>query len=264
MSFAVDAAGRAWVLDQVNERVQRLDPDEDPVVWPLPAGHYEDLALLPDGGVAVLDRQVEQRVVVLDADGMPRAAVPLIGAGVPAGGGVTGLFARDDGLWVEVEHRTLVRVADESGRADPDRPTATGRFTADGAALLTAQLQRPDRVILLTRPPAPPDAPATLLTEVAFALPVTHVLALDFDGAGRIVLAAALARFDTAPPYAVQEQRAEVVVLTPGGAELGRHPLPPAGSDAGQLRSISVGADGTVYRLRLDEEGATLDSWRLE
>jgi hypothetical protein len=259
-SLAVVPDGAVVVLDSVNERLQVFPPAGagEPRALRLPDDTAQDLAPRPGGGYAVLDRTVDRAVTLLDADGALVGEVPLEGAGVPEAGGVTGVFARADGVWVEVEHGPLVRVADADGTPAEPRDVVAGRFQPGHGQVVSALVQRPDRVIVLARPIADPDAAPALLAEVAFALPVHHIVGLDFDAAGNIYLGVWLARSAPTPPFAVEEEHVAVVALRPDGVELSRVLLPAVGRPEEQWRSFVVTPDGIVYHLVPTDEGVVL------
>ena len=116
------------MLDQVNARLQIFDKDKPPRVVSLPSDAFQDIALDAKGNPIVMDRLATGTVAFLGANGDIDHTVPIVGPGVPEGGVVTGMFARPDGVWLEVEHGTLVRVALPNGEPDPDRPAVRGRF----------------------------------------------------------------------------------------------------------------------------------------
>jgi hypothetical protein len=155
MGFFVDDAGRAAVLDQVNSRVVLFSDGKQIKEIGLPADTYQDLQLDEDGNLVVLDRLAQRSVDLFDSEGRQISHVQLEGSGVPEGGGTTAVFLRDDGVWVEVEHTSLVRVADARGRPDPDRPQVNGRFSADGAWLLSAAKEGRQSAVVLARPTWP-------------------------------------------------------------------------------------------------------------
>jgi hypothetical protein len=143
MSFVIDDKGRYLVLDQVNSRIQVFEPGRPAQSISLFGNTFQDLILDGNGNRLVLDRLGSASITRLDPDGKYLGEIDLIGPHIPEGGVITGMFAKEDGIWIEVEHRRMVRVADADGNPDPDRPTVAGRFTADGRWLLTAALERP-------------------------------------------------------------------------------------------------------------------------
>src|SRR5262245_45057636 len=87
MGFAVDAEGRIHVLDQVNARLQIFDRDKPPRVVSLPSDAFQDIALDAKGNPIVLDRLATGTVAFLGANGDIDHTVPIVGPGVPEGGG---------------------------------------------------------------------------------------------------------------------------------------------------------------------------------
>ncbi|MBN2362175.1 MAG: hypothetical protein JXR83_22175 [Deltaproteobacteria bacterium] len=258
MSFVVDASGQAYVLDQVNSRLQIFKPGQPPRAIPLANDGYQDIALTSRDEVALLDRLVTKSVDFVDDRGQVRSSVPLAGEGIEETGSVTAMFAQDDGIWVEVQHSRLVRVASADGKPDPERPTVIGRFSYDGTLLLTAAVDGDNAAVVITKPVTDPLSPAgTLLARVPFAQRLSHLLALDSDLTGRIFLGAYLIqpKDDGSGEVIAFEQ---VVVLGRDGRELGRIALPPHTGPEETFRRIAVDSDGTVYQLGLDESGATL------
>jgi len=258
MGFVVDAAGRAAVLDQVNSRVVLFADGRQIKEIALPADTYQDLQLDEDGNLVLLDRLAQRSVDLFDSRGGPIGHVQLEGDGVPEGGGTTAMFLREDGVWVEVEHTRLVRVADARGRPDPERPQVNGRFSADGAWLLSAAREGRQSAVVLVRPADSPGALPRLFSRVDFALPVLNLLALESDTGGRVLLAAHLARFEERAPFGVREERVEAVLLGPDGAELDRVRLEVPRGALDQFRTLRLSPDGVLYHLYYDDSGVSL------
>ena len=258
MGFVIDDAGRAAVLDQVNSRVVLFDGGKQIREIGLPADTYQDLQLDEDGNLVVLDRLAQRSVDLFDSRGRPSGQVQLEGDGVPEGGGTTAMFLREDGVWVEVEHTRLVRVADARGRPDPDRPQVNGRFSADGARLLSAAREGRHSAVVLVRPAGSPGDLPRLLARVDFSLPVLHLLALESDTAGRVLLAAHLARFEEQAPFRVLEERVEAVLMDPDGREADRVRLAAPRGALDQFRTLRLSPDGILYHLYYDDSGVSL------
>jgi hypothetical protein len=258
MSFYVAEDGRVLVLDQVNSRVQVLDPGQPPAVIDLPADTYQDLGVTGDGDVVVMDRLSRRSIETWGPDGRLLASAGIEGPGVDEGGGVTGLFQRPDGTWIEVEHQRVVRVASSSGKPDPDRPVLPGRFSADGTTLLMTAKESAATAVVLGRPAVAPDALPVLIARVPFDLPLAYLVALESDPAGRIYLAAVLIQPNPAGPQLTGAAFEEIVVLAPGGQELGRARLPASLGPEEQFRPVRLGADGQLYLMRCEPDGARL------
>ncbi len=255
MSFFVDDSGRLILLDQVNSRVQVFDEGSDPAILNLPDETYQDVTTTEDGDVMVMDRLARKDIETYGPDGKMLASVGLEGQGVEESGGVTGMFQRPDGTWVEVEHSRLVRVANKSGQADPDRPVLPGRFSADGTVLLSAVKDSPDSALLLSRPSDSPTQVPTSLARIHFEKPLAFLTALESDQSGRIFVGAVLMQ-ESSP--GVAQSWETIVALDAMGHELGRVTMPIVAGALEQFRNIRVGADGALYWLRLGPNGAQL------
>jgi hypothetical protein len=260
MSFAVDAEGRAYVLDQVNSRVQVFEAGRVARSVPLPSDGFQDIALRSGGGLALLDRHTAGSVAFLNASGQVEREVALKGKGVPEAGAVTALFERNDGTWVEVEHGRLVRVADANGAADVERPEVRGRFAADGSgSLLGAKTGAASASVVRVTG----NERMTRLASVDFDLPLWQLLSLDSDPQGRIYLLASLVKEAETAPFDVIDAAEVLVVLDASGKELARHRLPAQLGPEESLRRARIGADGVYYHLAFDDSGATMRKVRL-
>ncbi|MBW1809633.1 MAG: hypothetical protein JRJ87_15670 [Deltaproteobacteria bacterium] len=258
MSFVVDAQGRTLVLDQVNSRVVVFEQGEPVKEIEIPAATYQELKLDNDGNLILLDRLAQREITLLDLDGRVISEVNLEGPGVREGGAVTALFSRADGIWVEVEHRNLVRLSDATGSAVDERSQVPGRFWGESDSVLTVAREGPNSAVVAVQSVSASRTDSRILSRVLFSMRIMHLLALESDGAGRIYLAAHLVKFRQTKPYDVIEENIEVVLLSSGGDELDRIRLPASRIALEQFRSLFVGADGMMYQLAFSEEGATL------
>jgi streptogramin lyase len=139
MSLTVDAQGTVWVLDQVNQRLVKLDRSGQPAgSVPLPLQAAQDVVTTKDGKTLVLDRLVDKAVAVLGPDGKQLGELSLEGKGLPEGGAATGLFTDGDDVYVEREHGDSVLVGNTKGQPNAERPEVPGRPAGDGKTFLTA------------------------------------------------------------------------------------------------------------------------------
>ena len=252
MSFDIAAGGRAVVLDQVNQRLQLFDDGAVTVSLPLPTDTYQDVAVGADGRVALLDRFGSASVTLLDDGGRVQADVALQGPGIDDPGLVTAVFQQGDGTWVEVGHEHVVRVADEQGREDHDRPTAPGRFSSDGSAFLRAARSGAYTAVVARQQAG--QAP------VAFAAaeldtPIAYINALEAGPGGRTLLGVSLWRESADPPHVVVDEAAALVVFDSEGREIRRLIVPGSTQPEETLRTVRFGPDGAIYRLELGAEG---------
>jgi hypothetical protein len=254
MSFAVDRDGRAFVLDQVNARVAVFEKGKATRTVALPIDTYQDIAIDEHGGLALLDRLVSRAIAFVSPAGEIRHQIVLEGPGVPDGGSVTGLFARPDGTWVEVDHGQLVRVALADGSPDPDRPVAPGRFGVGGSFVRAALAgERTAEVARVSR-----DGGLTPLARTQLSGSVLQLNALEVDAKGRVYLGASLFSEEPEAPFESTPAGDEIVIFSPKGAEVARVMFPGNTGPEEQMRQLRIGDDGAIYHLGLSDQGATL------
>ncbi len=262
MSLVVDRHGNLYVLDEINRRVQRWSADGRLLSSiPINGDTAQDLALGKNGAVALLDRLGERNVQLFSSDGKPLGEVGLVGKHLPEGGGATGLFTDSDGnLWVEREHQELVRVADSDGSSDADRPTAPGRPSRDGRVYLSGAIVDRAAGSVTVRGL---DGSGALLWQstVGLGAPILYLSLLDSDAAGNVYLAGHVGRSSLQPPYLIEDEQLIVVSLSPDGTPRGSLSLEAAPPEAESFRDLTVGDDGTLYRMVLGPSGVTIETY---
>ena len=256
MSFAVSENGSIYILDQLNQRVQVFDATGvQTATIPISRSNFTDIDLGLSGQVVLLDQWREQAVIFIDTTGRQVGSVPLLDGDIPDAGGVSGHYSRGDGVWVGYEDK-LVRVCDADGKADPDRPAVSGRFSRDGKYLLQAH-KLGDITASLTRKPV-----GTAEVEsfgVTFDIPILYFTLIETDAGGKMYLGVNLLEEGGEPPCRGLEQcREEVVIFSSAGTELRRLIVPVSTHYEEVTRSLRVAADGTVYQLVIGESGATV------
>jgi hypothetical protein len=259
MSFAIDGSGNCFVLDQVNKRVQVYDTTGTHLkTIPIPGATFSDIAIGESGNLFLLDRWVYKAVVLLDDTGTILKKVQLIGTGVTEVGGVTGIYSREDGLWVDSDG-SLVRICDASGEPYEDRQIAAGRFSTDGTFLIRAR-KIGEITATVTRNTVV-ESRIDRYT-ICFDIPILYITMVDTDKNGNMYLGAELldqSRSKT-PPYTIEESHGIVVVLDGNGNEKRRIYMPVSTRAEEVNCSHRVTPDGTIYQLVIGEEGATM--WR--
>ena len=194
MSFAMGPGDSIWVLDQVNFRVQVVERGRVARSIPLLNDTYQDLAVDARGRLALVDRLALRHVAYLDGAGQAWRFTDIEGPGLPEGGGVTALFLRPDGVWLEWAHTHLVRVADGRGVPDSKRPVRWGRFSADAKRLYRATKAGSHGAMVLSRDARAARAGVEVLARPLFGRPLTALTALGSFGNGRVVLGALITR----------------------------------------------------------------------
>jgi hypothetical protein len=260
MSFAITPNDEVWVLDQVNRRLVRFDAaGRQDRSLPIGADTFQDVALAPTGELVLLDRLAARLVRVLDAGGTVRGETALEGLGIAEGGGTTALFARDDGVWVEYDHRRTVRVMspqfeslffrnDHGGR--PLGAEVLGFARRAGGAQVELWTVDRERDVVLAE---------ALLT---FDEPVARIVTLAAAPQDGVVLAVHGMTEDPAQEYRVVHEALEVRFLDAGLAERRRLRTAPSVGAWEQFKELEVAADGSLWQLAFVAEGVEVRRWR--
>lgn len=260
MAILAGAAGEFAVVDQVNQRVQRFKDGKVTATIPT-TETVQDIASAPGGKTVLLDRLSDQKIQVFDAEGKLINEAPITGKGLPAGGNATGVFADDDGIWVENDHGSLVRVADPNGNADEERPEIPGRPSRDGKMVVTAAIQdRAAGKFVLTAFERR-TFEALWSTNVELPLPIMFLMALETDDFGFTYVAANVGREASVEPFAIIDEQILVVRVSPAGQVTGMISLPVTATGDEMMRPLSVSADGSVYLMSPSEQGMAVNRY---
>ncbi len=252
MAVAAGADGQLAIVDQVNRRILRYKDGKLAGTISIGGDTVQDLAFGRDGKLLVLDRLVDGNVQVYDSDGKLTNEVALAGKGVTEGGGVTGVFADDDGIYVERDHEAVVRIADANGQADPNRPELVGRPSRDGRLLLAAEIADGDVLVgAVDRASGQP----LWKQPLHLGIPILHIITLDSDRNGMVYLAVDVGHEAPAPPYQIVDEHILLVRLGSGGAARGLLEIPPLPTADESFRPITVDDDGTVYVMAAGDDG---------
>ena len=248
MSLAVAKDGQLYVLDQINGRVQRFRRDGTPAgEIKIGSDTVQDMAVDKKGNVIALDRLADRDVSLFGPDGQPKTRLPVVGGPITEGGGVTGLYTDDSGIWLGREHAEIVRVADADGNADPKRPTEPGPPTRDGRFFLWARLADPQSVLLRIYDH---DAQVVWSRTIGFGRPLLHLITVDSDLRGH-VYAAGLA----------QDATIVLRLAENNGADAGSLLLPADPGIIESFRGLTVGDDGTIYQMLASDSGVTITAY---
>jgi hypothetical protein len=264
MAIAAGSGGDFAVVDQVNRRVQRYRDGKLVGTLALGGDTVQDVALGAGGRTVLLDRLADGNVQVWGPDGRLQNEITLAGAGVKEGGAVTGVFADDDGIYVERDHDTVVRVAAADGSSDPARPTLAGRPSRDGRLLLRAAIADAYTATVTVSAVDRRSGVVSFSQTIVLGAPILHILMLDSDARGYTYLAVDIGDEAPSPPYVITNERIEVVRLDGGGVPRGRLAIaaPPTSDES--FRPISVDAEGVLYFMVPDESGLTVTRYRFD
>jgi hypothetical protein len=261
MALSVGRDGDLVIVDQANRRLQRFRAGQMVSSVPLPNGAIQDLALTQDGRVAALDRLVDANVRVLDGSGAVAATLPLVAAGLREGASATALFVDANGIYVEREHASVVRLAAADGRDDGSHTELWGRPSRDGSQLLRAAIfDRAAGDVNVTAHERASDAQA-FVRRVRFGGPILHVMMLDSDARGSIYVAVDVGRESDLPPHRIDDEHGELVRLSRAGAPTGMLRIAPPDGTIETFRALTVADDGAVYQLIASDGGVEVVRW---
>lgn len=263
MGMALDSLGNLFILDQVNGHVKRFGPRGE-LLSPLRlrGTTAQDVLVDPSGRTLVLDRLGKEPGVELyePGGGDPRR-VPVVGGAIKEGGALTGLFADQDGIYVEDQHDDLVRIMDGAGNATPNGQTIPGRPTRDGTLYLKAGIIDGASGRLYVQAHHKGGALAWE-TPVTLTLPLLHILLLDSDGQGKIYLGAEVGQEDP-KTLALADLATVIVRLDRAGQVTGTLTLPPTTADPAEtFRPLVVSSDGTIYHMVVGKDGIVVRVYR--
>jgi hypothetical protein len=262
MALACGARGDCAVLDQTNQRVQRFRGGSVAQTIALPRASAQDIAFAR-GNLAVLDRLGGRDVRVYDANGRELGVVALEGPGISEGGGTTGIFANDDGIYVEREHAQAVRIADADGRPDPDRLDVIGRPSRDGRLFLRGAIE--DRAAGTIEVDAFDRRGPIFKSTVAAGAPILNVALLDADRAGSIYVGASVGAASSAPPYAIANEAVFVARLDGATGDVtGTLSLPPLATGDESFRPLAIDDDGAVYEMIDTDDGLVVTRYAFD
>jgi hypothetical protein len=247
-AIAVTADGALLVLDTVNARLVVAD-GRGARSLPSPLAAPFDVAALPGGKVALLDRLVDRAFAIVDATGKVLVRAPLPGrVGDP--GLLTGVFATGDAVCLEREHGACVPVTRTNGeplRAE-DETDLAGRPASDGKSLLHAGIVAPPSArVHLTRSRARPFAHG-YTRELAMPSTVRSLDFLDANDAGELYLALTL---EGAP-----DEHLVLCLATETGVEVARQRVPASPLPDEVNRAFAVEPGGGFAYLYRTVDGA--------
>lgn len=264
MSLTVGADGSVYVLDQINQRLVRLDAKGKRLSsTPLPLQAAQDVVVTKDGTALVMDRLVDKAVAIIGPDGKQKGELPIEGKGLSEGGASTGLFQDGDDVLVEREHGDLVRIGKTDGKRDEARGEVPGRPSRDGANYLTAVIIEASQGLASLTAIAKATLEHRFTRQVSFGQPILSLVMLDTDPSG-IAYLGAQGELPGSTPEAL---RVGIMVLCldgRDGATLGRATFPANTVPDESFRELTVGGDGSILFLRRTDQGAQLERHRCQ
>ena len=255
MAVAAGPDGQLAIVDQVNRRILRYKDGKLVGTVAIGGDTVQDVAFARDGKMLVLDRLVDGNVQVYGADGKLMNEVPLAGKGVDEGGGVTGVFTDDDGIYVERDHESVMRIADASGKSDPNRPELVGRPSRDGRTLLAAEIADAANGDVLVSAIDRSSGQPAWKQPLHLGIPIVHIITLDSDAAGLVYLAVDVGHETATAPFQIYDEHILALRLGSGGAPRGVLSIPPLPTADESFRPITVDDDGSLYVMAAGDSG---------
>jgi hypothetical protein len=249
--------GDVIILDQVNARLVRFRGGQ-PISSITVRDTVQDFRVGPDGRVVTLDRLGDGAVQLHDAQGKPLGELPLAGKGLAEPGLASGVMLDRDGVYVEREHGSVVRIASADGQADPKRAELPGRPSVDGRRATNAAIR--DRAAGLVQVVAFDRATLEVawVAEVPLQKPILGLLMLESDAEGRTYVAADTAREGPEPDFALLDPSIVVVRLSFDGQVTGRIEVPSFSTGDETIRPITIDEQGGVHVMSPGTEGLTV------
>ena len=238
-------AGRdLLVLDQVNGRLARYDPEGRLLRTSDAPTTAQDLAVAKDGTVAMVDRLVSKTVTLVDPNGRKIGELPL-GERLPQPGLMTAVIIDGKDVYAEKEHGALVLLGTIDGKPAESAVQLSGRPSKDGALLLTAGLSSKAQGRAYLNAVDRKTTALRFARTMLFSAPAQGIVLLDSDAKGTLYLGVA----------AGDPGDAHVACLDPGdGHVLGRVVLPLSHTPEESFRDFTVGDDGTIaYAVRTED-----------
>lgn len=258
MSLTVDALGQVWILDQVNERLVKVDRAGKPVgTVPLPVQAAQDVVVTPDGKALVMDRLVDKSIAILGPDGKQVGELPILGKGLEEGGASTGLFSDGKDVYVEREHGDSVRVGTTAGEANRERPEVPGRPAQDGRTYLTAGIVDGRAGAVMVTAVDREGQAHRFTRQLVLGAPVLALNGLDTDRSGVIYLGTIVEQPGSTPE--APQFGITLLCLDPlDGRPLGQTRFPANTMPEETFRELAVLPEGGVLFLERTEAGPRL------
>lgn len=254
-ALSVGPDGSLFVLDQINERIVKMQRGRENELIDLPARTFFDLSIAPDGTLVLLDKLVGESIALVDPTGVKKPReLSIRNKYVDQPGEITGVYAREDGVWLEHDNQILIQIADQEGTQTLRR--LNGRLSRDGSRLLRAGIVG-KRSVAVSQQPF--QGGRAIESTVPFDTDVDYVTQLATDGNENLWLVVALV--DELAPGQTRNAHTEVVLLDRAGHEITRSTLPARDESWLQGRAYEVSADGSLYHLSCGKNAATL--WRV-
>jgi hypothetical protein len=263
LSFGFSPVGDLYFLDQVNFRIMKIHADGSPGAdIALPLRNCDDMAIAPDGSIVLLDKLDRLALVVMDELQGTAREHTITGEGIPEGrsGLVTAMFAESDGVWLEYQHATLVRILDASMRP-AERVMLPGRKFDGTSVSVRAELQENGGARMWLEDVSTGAFLAG--RDIAFDHPIDRIIWIDRSGSGNLFALFHLIDWSDQPPYGPLYEEVRGVRLDRNLAQTGVMTSPFTLTEWRQHREFIVAPDGGLYQMVFTDAGVRILRWRL-
>lgn len=259
MSFAPDAVGGAWLLDQVNGRVIRFDAaGKRAGAIKLPEDSmFDDIVVPTSDSLVVLDRHRTQRVVVLGKDGKLRGETKLSAAGIDRPEYISAMLARSDGVWVEIDNHYSMRVLNRQLQTS-QRQVTYGRPVLNYRSLTAAIDEQGGVVVSLAQRG---QRGADRRVAIAGRYPVSYIVDYDMDSLGRVHLVTHEVQYSAREPHAAEAEQFTWIVFDENLMEVGRRALPVFDGRYDQEVETRIDGRGALWQMGFTAADVRLIHW---
>ncbi|MEJ5377815.1 MAG: hypothetical protein WHX93_14660 [bacterium] len=250
MSFDLGKKQEIYILDHVNRRIQVFVHGSRIRGIPLPPeGVFSDMALLPEGQLALLDNSAKKALFILKEDGSLLSVLPLKGAGITSAEEVAGIYVQSQGklagIWANLGARS-VRLAHLDGSADPERISVPGILSFHGDRLLRAE--KIGDVTVVVQSSQKEKFSIWSQSTVHVEMFVEGVREVAQDRQSRIYLVLGLLDEKDRPLDLV-------MILDPQGKPLGRLELCRPQTSHEMHRRVRISPEGEIFQMGLEKKG---------
>lgn len=254
MDFAIGLDGTVWLLDQQQHRLAQFGPLGN---WlseiRIPSDTYFGLEITRDGSFVIMDKLVRREIMVLDTNGNVKSTASLKEPGMPESGHITGLFAFDDGIWVEYDNTYRNKIMDSQYRPCQVE-TLRGRPVALGIDLMGALDRRGGAMVWLEDRTGHQN---TVTHKVTTDHPIARIVSLQADNQHHIHAMFHVMDFDRYDHTKLLFEEVYGIVYDRDLKPLISWHSPWTLTEWMQFTEVKVGADGTVYQMWFDDRGVS-------
>ncbi len=267
LSFTVDKEENIYILDQMNQRVQKFSHSGDFIAsFQIENKIADDIAVDDNGNIYIMDAVTKKAVYKYTPYGIKEQTFEIN----PEIDWVTGLFIKDDGIYIEIEHDNLCLIGKTNNESIPkiiqNDPAKNepfpGRFYKgqNSDLYLIARKENANELLVegVTR-----GKHILNQMQVVADRPVREIMSLDSDTKGNVYLTHKLVLEGPAPNFECLAKQLELVKFTPDGKLVGKIEMPYPVS-AEYLKSIVVSNEGNIYQLQTFDDGLKVVKWELE